>query len=418
MTKGNRNVKTTKQRVRKLEASNAQLARRVAGNPVNMPGPVAPRNVKKYLKGEEDKKAVSRHLRDGKLLDPRLRAWVRFHEAPMTANPRYQGKLLDIPFTDGSVPCLHNSVERYSEAVLTANSSGLINLWLFPNGSVESDTDQDRVGRLVNLSTYAYAMGPQNVNGGTYKAIWGYCLDAASSLAPDSWSNFNFQRTAQVTNGAGTFAPMLWQGEVETPWTFTTGHPGESYRCVGFELQVTYVGKAQDAKGILHSMQAWENTDDLEFPTSLLGAKTYKKHYFTNNRTVRIPWTGGCDTANQVLNGYNAGIATTEQQCNWAVCITDADSAAKYEFTTYAVYSITRTESQAGAKPGVVSQHAAHAQTGLLSRALAGTSKLMPHVVKAQAEGHPWIRAAENGVSDRLEGAGMFSLATKALALI
>jgi len=247
----------------------------------------------------------------------KVQAWSDLMMNPFSAN----SEGVYSPISSKLIPDPSTKVRNYGTAtvivpVLGAGSVESINMWFWPEGTIEPGA----AGAKEVLQGFSVGdLGASNTNQyGPILSNENASLGAAAGILQmhdTSFTGIAFTHpSAPLTTGVSLTESLPWDN-LQNPFPIPDKTSDTKFRCTAFGLRVSYTGKLSDTEGYVdyYNPYKWSGTSDQPVDmNSLRRDPSHRRKYFSNKRTHTFVWH-----PNQLAESY-ADIALNAS--NMAAC--------------------------------------------------------------------------------------------------
>lgn len=233
-------------------------------------------------------KALRQH--EGVPLDPAVEAWS---DQLMNLFTR-DGELVSCPLFSNNFPCPTSLAVNYASNIMTGSTDFMF--WPIVQGAVFNGEEY--------VSAKATFAG----------AVVGNLGPILKGSTRDSVASAYYVGVAQhPTIAAASVQPLMWD-TLETPFAYPDNGTGKGVeaRCVAYNVRVTFTGALNATKGWVEWAAPYEppiNDPGASSFDDYHRDKSYRREFFSSQRTFIIRWQPTCDDIKFVAN--NCDVAST-----------------------------------------------------------------------------------------------------------
>jgi hypothetical protein len=199
------------------------------------------------------------------------------------------------PITSNLIACPSTKVRNYG----TANLDGAEEMvgWLYPQGRASSVgpflSNAIVAGGLIS-SNQDSQVGPILKNEAAPIALCGFVSRRTSALTVP------FTTSPAVQTGSPKLDGLAWDA-LENPFEVPKAGGDMKFRNTAFAIRISYVGKLVDTEGFVEFFNPYhwpqESADGYAVQLDTLRRDpSYKRFYFSANRTVTFVWSPNCES--------------------------------------------------------------------------------------------------------------------------
>lgn len=303
-------------------------------NPANQVGVLPrrdkniPRNVELPKKSKKmQKAALKRMIAPDRLVDPKVKGWLKLVRRPWDASEEINGEAVKIPTNSDLIPCKTTVVKNYgSKTYVVASGSEYRAFWFYPEGGyVEDGGPEPPMWTSANVSLNSggtiVSLGPNLSNDATGNqtgTLGQYpTVGVVASGSSEFGSGDNVINKALNGTGAAECFPVQLDG-LETPLELVgQAYAGQcpKFRNIAFGVKISYTGDLSSCSGWVDFYQLLSSPSREDDWTSLKRSPGYERKYFGDSRTHYMWFYPDCHTPDWRQTANMAAATTTFPGC-------------------------------------------------------------------------------------------------------
>lgn len=305
------------------------------------------------------------------------------------------------PITSNLIACPSTKVRNYGSSTLQG-ANNMIG-WLYPTGRPSSVGPflSNAIISSSDLDTsYPVQIGPMLANEAAPAAAAGFVARVEGPLLTP------FTTSPSVYSGGYALNPLLWDG-LDNPFTIPKSDGQMKFRNTAFGIRISFIGKLVDTEGYVeffnpyHWSQIAANGEPVQID-SLRRDESYRRFYFSSNRTVTFVWSPNCESVQfaSVVQADEISAKEVFSRMMFRIRGLNVEDIIEFEYIGFQEFTgFTTVATQTPSQNTVDSVHLGNAIPKLRGRMnTKGPEKtdIEKLVIKQKLKAHPITQAAMN----------------------